>query len=56
MQRRREETIQIKVCGECENWEKDPLPYNGIYFGKCKIDGKIKYEFHKCDFYEENRI
>ncbi|OYT59484.1 hypothetical protein B6U81_06015 [Thermoplasmatales archaeon ex4484_30] len=39
-----------KICGECENWEKDPIPYNNIYFGVCKIDGKIKYEFHVCDF------
>ena len=41
---------KVKVCGECENWEKDPVPYNDIYFGRCKIDGRIKYEFHKCDF------
>jgi hypothetical protein len=38
------------VCSECENWEKDPIPYNNIYFGVCKMDGQIKYEFHTCDF------
>jgi len=47
---KREAITQIKICRNCENWIKDPLPYNDIYFGKCKIDGKIKYEFHKCDF------
>ena len=55
MPRRRETKLatEIKVCANCREWEKDPMPYNGIYFGKCKVDGKIKYEFHRCDFCEE---
>jgi len=40
------------MCNECEFWEKDPIPYNGIYFGICKLDGKIKCEFHICEFRE----
>jgi len=58
MGRRREvrATMKIKVCSNCNEWEKDPTAYNGIYFGKCKVDGRIKYEFHKCDFCEEELI
>ena len=41
---------KMRRCNECEYWERDPLPYNGIYFGICRMDGKIKYEFHLCDF------
>jgi len=40
----------MTMCSNCKYWEKDPIPYNGFYFGLCKIDGKIKYEFHVCDF------
>ncbi len=39
----------MRECRECGEWKKDPIPYNNIYFGICKLDGKIKYEFHKCD-------
>lgn len=41
---------KCKTCSECKDWERDPIPYNDIYFGVCKVDGKIKYEFHICDF------
>jgi len=41
---------EMTICSNCKYWEKDPIPYNEIYFGLCKIDGKIKYEFHVCDF------
>ncbi len=48
--------MEVKVCSNCKDWERDPTPYNGIYFGVCKADGRIKYEFHKCDFCEEEPI
>ena len=43
---------EATMCSDCKYWEKDPIPYNGIYFGICKIDGKVKYEFHVCDYKE----
>jgi hypothetical protein len=39
----------MERCNGCEFWQRDPVPYNGIYFGKCALDGNIKYDFHECD-------
>ncbi|RLF40524.1 MAG: hypothetical protein DRN21_01940 [Thermoplasmata archaeon] len=44
---------RVVTCEGCPYWEQDPVPYNGIFFGKCTRDGKIKYEFHECEYQEE---
>lgn len=44
------------TCDGCPYWERDPVSYNGIFFGKCKRDGQIKYEFYECNHQEEEMV
>ena len=36
------------ACKHCDKWIKDPIAYNGIFFGMCTNDFKVYPEYHDC--------
>ncbi len=38
----------MKLCRECDYWEKDKYPYGDIYFGICRREMKQQSEYHEC--------